>query len=387
MSGYYQGATTRSTGPGNVTAGSRQNLFPFLFQDPLNAQDRSNQQASGSTSEPQRGRGGHERGRGGDGAPEVRRIGLKTFEGLLDKEASEVAISLSSSLGLKNLLDDKTMGSKLVQLVCQVLCKAFHARNDRKIVLHLANVVKSSAFFRHILPYYVTGIMSENLPARRQEYPQHLSNIISLLSEVLNMFPYSSVQSVSMLVALLKPAVNQLRASGVDIPDSIDEGLERVQGLVDHLQEKSREGTLRSDKYSFLAANEDAPPGEEDFRTMSIYPTLEEFHLDHNPFLRPNIITQRFPSARIYLDTHFRLLREDFVRPLREGIRELLRSQHNENIGVVPLKKKRFDDIRVYFDTRLVVPLCTPTGIAYTVQFDPRPLQVRLHCCSSEVFL
>nr|XP_055068724.1 NFX1-type zinc finger-containing protein 1 isoform X2 [Misgurnus anguillicaudatus] len=318
--------------------------------------------------EPQRGRGGH--GRGRDGGPWVPRLGYKAFEALVDKEASEVAITLSSSLGLKTLLDDKSMSNDLVQLVCQVLCKAFQSRNDRKIVLHLAGVVKNSGFFCNILARYVTGVMSENKPDRRQQYPQHLGNIISLLSDVLNMFPYSSVQPVSMLVTLLKPSVNQLRASGVDIPNSVDEDLERVQGLVDHLQEKSRDGTLRSDKYSFLAADEDVPPGEEDFRTMSIYPTPEEFHLDHNPFLRPNIITQKFPSSRIYLDTHFRLLREDFVRPLREGIRDILRSQHNEN-----LKKKRFDDIRVYFDTRLVVPLCTPTGIAYTVQFDPRPLQ------------
>uniref|UniRef100_A0A8C1SPB0 Zinc finger, NFX1-type containing 1 n=1 Tax=Cyprinus carpio TaxID=7962 RepID=A0A8C1SPB0_CYPCA len=327
--------------------------------------------------ETQRGRGGNGRGRGRgrDGTPETRKLGYKMLEGLLEREASEVAITLSSSTGLKNLLDDSTMRSDLVQLVCQVLCKAFGSRIDRKIVLHLAGTVKDSPFFRNILPYHVTGMMSDYVQARREQYPQHLSNIISLLSEVLNMFPQSSIQSVSMLVALLKPTVNQLRASGVDILPSTNEDLERVQGLVAHLQEKSREGTLRSDNYSFLAADEDAPPGEADFRTMSIYPTLEEFHLDQKPFLRPNIMSQSFQNARIYLDTHFRLLREDFVRPLREGVKEILRNQHSETVDGIPMKKRRFNDIRVYFDTRLVLPLCTPTGIAYKVQFDPRPLQ------------
>ncbi|KAL0191783.1 hypothetical protein M9458_014481 [Cirrhinus mrigala] len=334
--------------------------------------------------ETQRGRGGNGRGRGRgrDGTPEVRRLGYKMLEGLLEKEASEVAITLSTSNGLMNLLDDDTMRSDLVQLVCQVLCKAFESRIDRKIVLHLARVVKDSRFFRNFLPYYVTGMMTDYAQARRQHYPQHVSNIISLLSEVLNMFPHSSIQSVSMLIALLKTTVNQLRASGVDILDNTDEDLERVQGLVHHLQEKSREGTLRSDNYSFLAADEDAPPGEEDFRTMSIYPTIEEFHLDNKPFLRPNIMSQSFPNARIYLDTHFRLLREDFVRPLREGVKEVLRSQHNTD--GTSLKKRQFDDIRLYHDTRLVLPLCTPTGIAYKVQFDPRPLQVITNCKLSE---
>ncbi len=254
--------------------------------------------------EAQRGRGGNGRGRGRgrDGTPDLRKLGYKTLEGLLEKEASEVAITLSFSTGLKNLLDDDMMRSDLVLLVCQVLCKAFESRIDRKIVLHLVGIVKDSTFFRNGLPYHVTAMMSDYAQGRKELYPQHLNNIISLLSEVLNMFPHSSIQSVSMLVALLKPTVNQLRASGVDVLDNTDGDLERVQGLVDHLQEKSREGTLRSDNYSFLAADEDAPPGEEDFRTMSIYPTIEEFHLDLKPFLRPNIMTQRFPNARIYLE-------------------------------------------------------------------------------------
>uniref|UniRef100_A0A8C2BJM8 Zinc finger, NFX1-type containing 1 n=1 Tax=Cyprinus carpio TaxID=7962 RepID=A0A8C2BJM8_CYPCA len=362
---------------------------------------RGHQQASGSTysqrerrmtdgtvgpqgEEPQRGREEGQRGRGGngrgrgrgrDGTPEVRKLGYKTLEGLLEKEPSEVAITLSSSTGLKNLLEDNMMRTDLVQLVCQVLCKAFESRIDRKIVLHLAGIVKDSPFFQYGLPYHVNGMMSDCTQARREQYPQHLSNIISLLSEVLNMFPHSSIQSVSMLVALLKPTVNQLRASGVDILDNTDEDLEKVQGLVDHLQEKSREGTLRSDNYSFLAADEDAPPGEEDFRTMSIYPTIEEFHLDQKPFLRPNIMSQSFPNTRIYLDTHFRLLREDFVRPLRDGVRELLSVQHRETIDGIPMKKRRFDDIRVYHDTRLILPLCTSTGIAYKVQFNSRLLE------------
>uniref|UniRef100_A0A672NNV5 Zinc finger NFX1-type containing 1 n=1 Tax=Sinocyclocheilus grahami TaxID=75366 RepID=A0A672NNV5_SINGR len=390
--GGLTNASLHSRGFGRPVQGlMHQHYVNYLLPAPRRPENMGHQQANESMTdgrvgpqgeepqrgrvEAQRGRGGNGRGRGRDGTPEVRKLGYKTLEGLLEKEASEVAITLSYSTGLKNLLDDNTMRSDLVQLVCQVLCKAFESRIDRKIVLHLAGIVKDSPFFRNGLPYHVTGMMSDCEQARREQYPQHLSNIISLLSEVLNMFPHSSIQSVSMLVALLKLTVNQLRASGVDILDNTDEDLERVQGLVDHLQEKSREGTLRSDNYSFLAADEDAPPGEEDFRTMSIYPTTEEFHLDQKPFLRPNIMSQSFPNTRIYLDTHFRLLREDFVRPLREGVRELLSILHSEAVDGIPMKKRHFDDIRVYYDTRLILPLCTPMGIAYKVQFNSRLLE------------
>lgn len=317
------------------------------------------------------------RGKSRDGTPEVRILGYKALEELLEKDASVVAITLSSNVGLQALLREKTMRQDFVQLLCQVLCKAFQSRNDRRIVLHLAQMVKDSDFFQTVLPYYLAGMMSDHVPARRQQYPQHLDNIINLLSGVLSMFPSSSIRSISMLIALLKPVVNQLRASGVDIRDTIDEDVEKIQGMVEHLQEKARDGTLKSDNYTILIGNDDTPEGEEDFRNMTIYPTPEEFRQDQKPFLRANIMSESYPSAHIYLDTHFRLLREDFVRPLREGIRELLQSHHDESLSGVPIRKRHFDDIRVYFDTRLVMPLCTQTGTAYRVQFDPRPLQVR----------
>lgn len=118
---------------------------------------------------------------------------------------------------------------------------------------------------------------------------------------------------------------------------------------------------------------------QEDFRTIPIYPTPEEFHQDQRPFLRPNLTSQRYTNTHLYLDTHFRLLREDFVRPLREGIQQLLWIQMN--IGGTDdktLKTRRFDDIRVYFDTQLLVPKCTPSGLAYIVRFDTEPLKVSL---------
>lgn len=193
-----------------------------------------------------------------------------------------------------------------------------------------------------------------------------------------------------------------------------------------HLQERSREGTLRSDKdtYALLPTGSGNPgkrfflltiltkmlmfsflimknqifldisnnwnidtifaisnPGEEeqqDFRTIPIYPTPEEFHEEQRPFLRPNLTSQRYTNTHLYLDTHFRLLREDFVRPLRDGVQQLILNQSNTGGNDKPLKNKRFDDIRIYFDTQVLVPKCTRAGMAHIVQFDVQPLQVKL---------
>lgn len=210
-----------------------------------------------------------------------------------------------------------------------------------------------------------------------------------------------------LVLTQLKSTIDNLKTFDVEIEPQIEESMKRLEDLTSYLQERRREGTLRSDKdtHSILPASgiipgnpphHDAekataksrikyhfhffhlPLGEEeqgDFRTIPIYPTHAEFHKDEKPFLRQNLTSQSYVSTHLYLDTHFRLMREDFVQPLRDGIQYLLMKVGGRD----GLKRNtRFDNIRVYFDTRLLVPKCTRSGIAYIVQFDVKPFRVRI---------
>ncbi|NWZ37406.1 ZNFX1 protein, partial [Brachypodius atriceps] len=296
-----------------------------------------------------------------------RRIGYKFLESLLEKDPSEVVIKLASSSGLKELLSQTTMNRNFVQLICQVLRKACSSQMDRQRVQHILGVVKESNFLKICLPQYVSDMVTEVVPAVRREYPEHISNIILLLQHLISTFPASSVQKISILMTVLTSSINSLRAFGMDIPEETEKNLNKVQMLMQHLQEKRREGTLRADNCTFMQSQGGR---EGSYRFMSIYPTYDEIHGNEKPFLRPNLVFGRYESTSIYLDTHFRLLREDFVRPLREGIMEVLQNLQDRN-----LRKKKFDDIRIYFDARIIAPRCTSTGIAYKVQFDTKPLR------------
>ncbi|NXA43061.1 ZNFX1 protein, partial [Eudromia elegans] len=299
---------------------------------------------------------------------QTKRIGYKFLESLLQKDPSEIVITLASNLSLKELLSQTSMKPSFLQLICQVLQKACSSRMDRQSVQQLLGVVKESNFLKICLPQYVSDMITEAVPAVRHQYPEHIGNIISLLQDLVSVFPASSVQNISILLTVLPASLNALRASGVDIAEETEKNLNKVQMLVQHLQEKRREGTLRADNYTLMQPQADGQ--EETYRTMTIYPTYNEVHHDEKPFLRPNIVSGKYESTTIYLDTHFRLLREDFVRPLREGILELLQSFEDRG-----LRKKKFDDIRIYFDTRVITPLCSSSGIVYKVQFDTKPLK------------
>uniref|UniRef100_A0A8C5L5Q0 Zinc finger, NFX1-type containing 1 n=1 Tax=Jaculus jaculus TaxID=51337 RepID=A0A8C5L5Q0_JACJA len=300
--------------------------------------------------------------------PQVKKLGYKFLESLLQKEPSEVVITLATSEGLKELLSHSSMKPSFIELICQVLQKACSSRMHRQSIQHVLGVLKNSKFLKVCLPAYVVGTITQPTRDIRNQYPQHIGNIIFLLQELVSVFPASSVQETSMLISLLPTSLNTLRASGVDIKEEMEKNLEEVQTLIEYLQEKRREGTLRADTCTLV------PPGAkgqiENYRTMPIYPTYNEVHLDQRPFLRPNIISGKYESTAVYLDTHFRLLREDFVRPLREGILELL-----QNFEDQCLRKRKFDDIRIYFDTRIITPMCSPSGIVYKVQFDTKPLK------------
>ncbi|XP_067856716.1 NFX1-type zinc finger-containing protein 1-like isoform X2 [Heptranchias perlo] len=297
----------------------------------------------------------------------VRKLGYKTMEGLLDKEPSEIVITLACSSGLKDLLNQQ-INTSFIQLICKVLCKACRSKTDRQSIQHLLGIVKDSLFLKVQLPRYVVQMSTDPVPLRRQQYPEYIENILFLLQELVSIFPASSVQEMSMMILVLDPTVNTLRAAGVSIGDQIENSLEKVKNIIQHLQERKRDGTLKTDTHMLIDNQETGP--EDNYRTMTIYPTYNEVHLEEKPFLRPNLITEKYANTEVYLDTHFRLLREDFVRPLREGILDLLQNYDDKG-----LRRRKFDDIRVYFNTRIKVPLCTSTGVGYKVQFDTRPLK------------
>lgn len=75
------------------------------------------------------------------------------------------------------------------------------------------------------------------------------------------MFPASSVQACSLLLTQLQASINSLKTSGVEIQPQTEESVENLQGLIRHLKERSREGTLRSDRdtYALLRAGGDNP--------------------------------------------------------------------------------------------------------------------------------
>lgn len=109
---------------------------------------------------------------------------------------------------------------------------------------------------------------------------------------------------------------------------------------------------------------EEKPP--DDFRRIPVYPTARDFDKDKTVFLRKNIIDGTYENVAHYLDVQFRLLREDFIGPLREGVNEIAQGVH---------RNERNQNLRVYRNVELVDTVCTVSGIVHLIRFDVRRFQ------------
>ncbi|KAG9356145.1 hypothetical protein JZ751_000989 [Albula glossodonta] len=326
---------------------------------------------------PSRGEGRNRRGRRGEETPQdpkskpSHRLDFRSLEKILQMEPSEVVMKLAApGSGLREFLERTENTDPLTHITLDVLSKACSSRTNRQNLQHLLSTVKDSYFLKRTIPMFVMMLgTAAGDQDKREQSMGRLKQIMDLYTALMSTFPSSTVIDVSMAVVLLERELTQLQQAGCTGTEDVQESLANLQRMVAHLQEKKRDGTLRSDSYSLLLGDQDET-GVESFRRMSVFPTYSDFHANERPFLRPNKVGETFRDSETYLDTHFRLLREDFLKPLRDGISHLLQFDGKD------LRRGRFDDIRMYFSTRILFPVCTPKGILYQVQFHVKSLKM-----------
>ncbi|XP_078367699.1 uncharacterized protein LOC144651634 isoform X2 [Oculina patagonica] len=150
----------------------------------------------------------------------------------------------------------------------------------------------------------------------------------------------------------LKRALDQLN---IDRKDEVRKELEAFKQARDDIIRAERQ------KHGKRYINKAGQKPPNDFRDMPVCPTNKEITTQERPYLRKNILKGRYEDAEHYLDVQFRLLREDFLEPLREGIPEIVNN--------VP-RRQRNQLMKNYPGARIVGKKFTPSGIIYEVQFD-----------------
>ncbi|KAG9285408.1 hypothetical protein G9A89_010883 [Geosiphon pyriformis] len=108
-------------------------------------------------------------------------------------------------------------------------------------------------------------------------------------------------------------------------------------------------------------------PPKTGFRSIPIIPTQYELLQPRPQDLPDNKLDEAYENVDQYLETHFRLLREDCIRPLREGIKKLREPEPDENID--DPTESDISDIRIYEHVQIVGVTFAIMGVIHRISF------------------
>ena len=172
-------------------------------------------------------------------------------------------------------------------------------------------------------------------------HEKKIQRLCDLFSDILRALPASS--KFWLPVEDLQSAINQLpnSCSKIDL-------LKKMDALSFHLNAERETESKKNH------------PGDAHYREMDIIPSWKEVCTPQKPQLTENIVVGGYCSWLHYYDTQFRLLREDFIGPLRKGICEYLEGGSG---------RKSSGNIRVYKKVLLQEPvLYTSYGVCYRIK-------------------
>lgn len=138
---------------------------------------------------------------------------------------------------------------------------------------------------------------------------------------------------------------------------------------IDDLEKKLKEAKDLKEKVISQAKtahdSEAEPP--QNFREINVIPDAADFLLSR-PFLRENVTDRKYKDFEHYLDVQFRLLREDFVMPLRDGIKQLRNESSSSSSSTS--NARRAKDVSAYFGVTVLSAVYSEKGRLYRIRFD-----------------
>ena len=269
---------------------------------------------------------------------------------LKEEESSQVVQVLTEGLPyLKFLLRSQQQqhysGEFIYDLTCTLAraCEAPSGENTNKILAAL----KGSLFLSSKIPSLLHLV--EASPSMNDQVFLHrlFQSIIAIFMKYLNHLPSSYADL----------PYNQLKEA---LDQTTIDGKEKLLKDLDAFKQ-AREDIIRSERQRKGKRYKIGEKPPNDFRMIPVCPTNKEIATQERPFLRKNISRGRYENAEHYLDVQFRLLREDFLEPLREGIHEIIRD--------IP-RHQRKQLMKNYRSARIIGKEFTWGGIIHQVQID-----------------
>lgn len=288
-------------------------------------------------------------------------LGYRRLQELKDKKPYEVALTLGRYIhALKEALNEKQHDANLTALFLRCIAKATECDSLKETIIQIFVILEDSIFFKMSLSIYIMSVMNETSPQKQISYKQPFRDLMAIVKDFRLKMPQSII-SIMGLNAIIGQTLTSLREMSSEVID--DELWDMYQEYKEAQEESLKRQVKKKTDTRQEVDNEDDPP--DNFRELTIFPDTTDVQIESKPFLRRNKKTGGYENLEHYLDVQFRLLREDFIGPLREGIKEYIETMHASGRA-----SKRLQELRIYYDVQIISPVCNSSGLCRRISFD-----------------
>ncbi|PNF18207.1 hypothetical protein B7P43_G18049, partial [Cryptotermes secundus] len=241
-------------------------------------------------------------------------LGYRQLEKLADEEPYDIIMVLANQRREFETLLKQPLKPDMLILIVRVLSKLSKAdlEENKVAVLSLACIHE----FLDQLSQHIALIPLEVNKKRKENVGNFFEDLMTFLETVVSLLPSKAVQGCGKIFMITDMLIKNFEGQQLSWSnfDEVKTKFVHIKAQYEVCIEDEKRKKKEDVNICALEIQQD------DFRKISIYPNAEEILAEEPGFVRPNIIDGAYESVDHYLDTQFRLLREDFVSPLREGI-------------------------------------------------------------------
>lgn len=284
---------------------------------------------------------------------------FKKLEELSSMDPEEIVIELVLKRnGFRDLLDSKNLTDDTLVLIIRVLVKVCSVplKSHKMAIINLA----LNDNFHKMLQNCILQMMFATVTDKKRstyfwdDAQGFFENARAVFQSIFETSPTRACEVVTRTIEVFNHTLEKLSEVSGDTKDKFQKLQDKMKMYADEIEIKKAAKTQSSDEHY------EEPP--DNFRELTVYPTYNEIMSD--AFVRKNLIDRPYNSVDHYLDVQFRLLKEDFVGPLRDGISEYQTCK--KPFG----RCKKFSNIRIHKDVTFVSPYCSKDQAGVLLQFE-----------------
>ncbi|KAK3611433.1 hypothetical protein CHS0354_027161 [Potamilus streckersoni] len=296
-----------------------------------------------------------------------RKFGYKALMGILKMNDVEEVVLIVNDVkgGFPGCLMQEVLKQDLIVLIVGIFQKACFSYKHT-YVLDAFHLLHASRFLEK-----VENVLSEVLLKSKEtrsiwRKPKNLCNflesLLCVLRKKLELIP-DSFQQCNGIVVRLNEIIKKFNIDNheTDIVTKL-RTLEKMKESIS--QERDVLDKEHSQWLSKVRPNvEDLLPPD-NFRKLSIFPEMNDLQWNEKPLLRANKGESNYKNLDDYLDNQFHILREDYIKQLRDGIYEYRQHKNRGDTSKASLSLHLYNNVRI---CRLE---CSTSGLSYILQFN-----------------